>query len=118
MDPGPPGRTHLRRNPHPQPKKLRQLDSHIVDRTRCPGTGGELPTSQELCVASLPGNPWPQTSRAGDSGGPLLAKHKGKWTVLGAVSRGANMNEHNTVYTSTHAHLKWITDTMRGTATP
>ncbi|MGW4201682.1 S1 family peptidase [Streptomyces sp. NPDC004726] len=104
----------------PFPKKLRQLDTNIVDRTRCPGPGGDLdlPTPQELCVASLPGKPWPQTARGGDSGGPILAKHKGKWTVLGALSRGVHMTEHNNIYTSTHAHRKWITDTMRGTATP
>ncbi|MGW6459753.1 S1 family peptidase [Streptomyces sp. NPDC055078] len=110
------GDHHLPQNPDdpspPQPKQLRQLDSRLIDRTRCSDPGGTHPTPQELCVASLPGDPWPQTSRTGDSGGPLLAKHNGSWTVLGAVSRG-DATAQNTIYASTYAHRKWITDTVR-----
>ncbi|WP_413105372.1 S1 family peptidase [Streptomyces sp. Inha503] len=95
---------------NPQPRMLRQLDTRLIERRHCPEIGGELPpnSSSQLCVSSLPGAPWPQTSRAGDSGGPVLARTGGTWTVQGAASRGSASEQQHGIYTSVHAYAAWI----------
>ncbi|WHT23219.1 trypsin-like serine protease [Crossiella sp. CA-258035] len=98
----------------PPPVKLRQLDSWVFEPDRCLGMSGEPMEPGELCMAALPGpGKWPQTSRAGDSGGPLPRRANGAWTVHGVDSRGAR-DQHG-IYGSAHASLQWIKDTIRTT---
>ncbi|MFC8002524.1 S1 family peptidase [Streptomyces olivaceus] len=95
----------------PLPTKLRELNTHVIDPDRCPGMSGEPIEPHELCVEALPGEgKWPQTTRSGDSGGPLLARQGGSWTVLGVVSRGS-LDQH-AVYGSTYAALGWIKEAV------
>ncbi|AKG42071.1 S1 family peptidase [Streptomyces xiamenensis] len=98
----------------PRPVKLRQLDSRLIAPERCTGISGEPILPGELCVRALPGegSTWPQTARAGDSGGPLLTRTHGTWTVVGVVSRGS-LDQHG-VYGSSHAEREWIRDTVTG----
>ncbi|MEU9609312.1 serine protease [Streptomyces sp. NPDC048057] len=92
----------------PFPTMLRQLDTHITDPERCKGFSGEPMAPNELCAAALPGKgKWPQTTRAGDSGGPLLTEKDGTWTVHGVVSRGT-APEQNAIFGSVHDARKWI----------
>ncbi|WP_051790940.1 S1 family peptidase [Amycolatopsis jejuensis] len=111
------GHHHIPENPGdpwPGPEiMLRQLDSHTIDRETCHGMSDELPRPGEICMAPLPpqpGSKWPQTIRAGDSGGPLLTEANGTWTVHSAVSRG--FKEQNTVHASVYRDLQWIKDTI------
>ncbi|MCK1797701.1 serine protease [Streptomyces sp. XM4193] len=95
----------------PLPIKLRQLDTHVIEDDRCPGMSGEPILSRELCVEALPGEgKWPQTTRSGDSGGPLLVKAGDSWTVVGVVSRGSR--EQHAIFGSTHGELEWIEETV------
>ncbi|SMD27406.1 S1 family peptidase [Kibdelosporangium aridum] len=108
------GRHELPENPDdpwpPLPIMLRQLDTEITVPEHCLGVSGEPMARYELCMAALPppaGSKWPQTARAGDSGGPLLTHGDGTWTVHGAVSRGTR--EQNTIFGSVYDARFWIT---------
>ncbi|WP_033287936.1 S1 family peptidase [Amycolatopsis jejuensis] len=95
------------------PNMLRQLDTHTTGADHCTEMNGKPMAANELCMAALPpanGSKWPQTSRAGDSGGPLLTKTYGRWTVHGAVSHGST--EQNGIFASVHAARKWIIATI------
>ncbi|GAA0636460.1 serine protease [Kutzneria viridogrisea] len=95
-----------------RPIMLRQLDSSLIKPEHCLGASGEPMAPNELCMASLPGKgKWRQTSRSGDSGGPLLTKKNGAWTVHGVDSRG--VRDQNGVYASVHSGLTWIRGTLR-----
>ncbi|MGW6696187.1 S1 family peptidase, partial [Rhodococcus sp. NPDC054953] len=98
----------------PNPVMLRQLDTRLIAPERCTGMSGEPILPGELCVEALPGegSKWPQTARAGDSGGPLLTRTRATWTVVGVVSRGS-LDQHG-VYGSSHAEREWIRDTIAG----
>lgn len=96
----------------PFPTLLRQLDTHITTPERCKGFSGEPMAPNELCAAAVPGKgKWPQTTRAGDSGGPLLTEDDGTWTVHGVVSRGTSPQQ-NSIFGSTHDARRWIARVM------
>ncbi|MBK1788787.1 S1 family peptidase [Prauserella cavernicola] len=97
----------------PLPERLRQLDTSILDPDRCPGLSGEPMADNELCMSSLPGEgKWPQTTRTGDSGGPLLTQVDGEWTVHGTCSRG--VPDQHGIFGSVHDSREWILSMIGG----
>jgi secreted trypsin-like serine protease len=89
-----------------QPKILRQLDTHIVDNSRCTAT---FDGSVELCTDNPGGTSGPCY---GDSGGPELSKVDGEWKLLGVTSRPGNSSStcanSPSIYTSAVAYSTWI----------
>jgi secreted trypsin-like serine protease len=88
---------------------LQQLDTQIVDGSRCTAAfDGAL----ELCTES----PHNAGSCYGDSGGPQIAKVDEKWVLLGVTSRPGNGDvtcaTAPSIYTSVPAYTSWITSTI------
>ena len=90
-----------------QTKILQQLDTHVVDGSRCTAT---FNGSVELCTDNPGGK---SGSCYGDSGGPELSKVAGEWRLVGVTSRPGNSSStcatSPSIYTSAVAYSSWIT---------
>lgn len=88
------------------PVLLQQLDSQIVDATRCTAA---FDSTAELCTDSPNGK---AGSCYGDSGGPQLVKLDEKWQLLGVTSRpgiaDVTCATGPSIYTSAVAYAEWI----------
>lgn len=89
------------------PADLQQLDTSIVDATRC----ASIDAATELCTDS-PGGA--SGACYGDSGGPELVRAGERWLLLGLTSRAGGTDPACTsspsVYTSVVAHAQWIAE--------
>lgn len=91
---------------------LQELDSTLLENPRCVAGDEWDITVGDICVDIPGGNTGPCY---GDSGGPVLAKdHRGRWEILGVVSRGPGTGCLNgpEVYTSTYYYEDWIWQTL------
>lgn len=103
--------------------KLRRGNVTIATEKQCIATtsGGQYYDKDLVICAgkqirrlqSGPGAKWVETG-CGDSGGPLLVKSDGKWTVVGIVSYG----DGNTwdVYMRPYGNLDWINQMIHGSS--
>ncbi|XP_052901883.1 transmembrane protease serine 9-like [Anopheles moucheti] len=90
-------------------KKLK-VELKVRDLTNClqaySGNGIYLKPSQ-MCAGGVRG----KDTCTGDSGGPLMAKVKGAWYLIGVVSFGANKcgtAGYPGIYTNVAMHMDWI----------
>ncbi|MGW5702772.1 S1 family peptidase [Amycolatopsis japonica] len=90
------------------PAKLQQLDTKIVEGTRCTA---KFDGAVELCTDNPGGN---TGSCYGDSGGPEIAKVDEKWVLLGTISRPGNADPvcatSPSIATSVVAYAQWIAE--------
>ncbi|WP_410660838.1 S1 family peptidase [Amycolatopsis sp. lyj-112] len=90
------------------PAKLQQLDTQIVEGTRCTA---KFDGAVELCTDNPGGK---SGSCYGDSGGPEIAKAADKWTLLGTISRPGNADPvcatSPSIATSVVAYAQWIAE--------
>jgi secreted trypsin-like serine protease len=86
------------------PRKLRQVDTTILSDDKCTGIKNET----ELCVGEVDGA---RGACYNDSGGPALIEKAGRWTLVGATSRGTQEScaSGPTIYTDVTALRTWIT---------
>ncbi|HWD01244.1 MAG TPA: serine protease [Amycolatopsis sp.] len=87
-------------------KTLQQLDTHLVDGSRCPS---DFDGTTELCTDNPGGT---AGSCYADSGSPELAREGDHWTLLGVTSRPGNASPTcataPSIYTSTVAYAPWL----------
>lgn len=102
-------------DPWPEPPTmLRQLDQKVVDPLLCdaPEPIGYIQPG-DVCVGTTPKG---ETTRAGDSGGPLLVPAPDGYTVAGVVSFAGWLftpgRDVHAIFTSTNRFQDWITDTI------
>ncbi|XP_053667533.1 CLIP domain-containing serine protease B4-like [Anopheles marshallii] len=95
-------------------KKLK-VELNVRDLTNClqaySGNGIYLKPSQ-MCAGGVRG----KDTCTGDSGGPLMAKVKGAWYLIGIVSYGANKcgtPGYPGIYTNVAMHMDWIESNMQ-----
>lgn len=85
--------------------KLQQLDTRLVEASRCLGIDGVL----ELCTDS-PGGV--AGACHGDSGGPQIVKDGTGWRLVGVTSRAGDESQScgtgPSIYTSASAYVDWI----------
>lgn len=99
-------------DPASLPTYLQELDSTRLANSRCVAGDEWDITVGDICVDIPGGNTGPCY---GDSGSPVLAKDgRGRWEILGVVSRGPGTGCLNgpEVYTSTHFYEDWIWATL------
>ncbi|HEY8373962.1 MAG TPA: serine protease [Pseudonocardiaceae bacterium] len=87
------------------PTLLRELDAPILADSRCAGITGRT----EICTD----NPGPGVGVCyGDSGGPQVKQVRGRWELVGAVSRSGNRSPlcgtGPSIHTDVPAHATWI----------
>ncbi len=90
------------------PANLQQLDTHIVEGTKC--TSGFDGTA-ELCTD----NPGGKSGACfGDSGGPEIVRDGDHWLLVGVTSRPGNNDPQcataPSIYTSVVAYAPWIAE--------
>jgi secreted trypsin-like serine protease len=87
------------------PAILQQLDTKLLDATKCLGIDGLL----ELCTDSPDGK---AGACYGDSGGPEIVQVEGGWQLVGLTSRSGNDSSDcgtgPSIYTNTTAFPDWI----------
>ncbi|GAA5155960.1 MULTISPECIES: S1 family peptidase [Amycolatopsis] len=88
------------------PNVLQQLDTQLVDATKCTAP---INASVELCTDNPGGN---AGACYGDSGGPEVSQVDGHWVLLGVTSRPGNNSSTcataPSIYTSAVAYAGWI----------
>nr|WP_106178216.1 serine protease [Prauserella shujinwangii] len=93
------------------PVTLQQLDTSIVDGSRCESA---FDHAAELCTDNPGGD---SGACYGDSGGPEIARVDGTWRLLGVSSRPGNDDAKcataPSIYTSAVAYGTWITSHTR-----
>jgi secreted trypsin-like serine protease len=87
------------------PHSLQQLDTQIVDPSRC----AHIDSRHELCTDNPHGN---AGACYGDSGGPQIRLVQGAWQLVGATSRSGNDDQvcatAPAIYTDVTAYADWI----------
>jgi secreted trypsin-like serine protease len=99
----------------PVPTGLRELDSTLLPAGRCAAAGI---TAGEICIANPHGT---DGVCYGDSGGPALQQHTGRWQLVGGASRfpGHTCGATPTVFTDLTHYRGWIYQVARtGTVPP
>ncbi len=98
------------------PAVLQQLDTQIVEGTRCTA---KFDGTVELCTDNPGGK---SGSCYGDSGGPEIAEVAEKWVLLGTISRPGNADPvcatAPSIATSVVAYGPWITEKITPPAQP
>lgn len=93
------------------PVVLQQLDTSIVEPSRCVA---DFDDAHELCTDNPGGT---AGSCYGDSGGPELVRADDRWQVLGVTSRPGDSGDvcakSPSIYTSAVAYSGWLNDTMK-----
>ncbi|HEX5741897.1 MAG TPA: serine protease [Pilimelia sp.] len=90
---------------------LKELDTSIVDPSRCSYSGGNPDREREICTDNPGGN---QGACFGDSGGPQIKQVNGRWELIGVTSRGERICARNpSVYVSVSAHLDWVKQNVK-----
>lgn len=102
-------------NPQQQPDTLQSADIRIISNKVCnePSRYAGIILPSMVCAGQLTGSP--TGSAAGDSGGPLMVEHEGKWVQVGLVSFGQNYystTTHPGVYTRISSYRHWIDSTI------
>ncbi|RZQ64391.1 S1 family peptidase [Amycolatopsis suaedae] len=89
------------------PQILQQLDTQVVEASKCTGIDGKL----ELCTDNPGGD---AGACYGDSGGPQIVQAGGKWELIGVTSRSGNNDPTcatgPSIYTSVPAYSSWIAE--------
>ncbi|MGW4519911.1 S1 family peptidase [Amycolatopsis sp. NPDC004378] len=90
------------------PTTLQQLDTHIVEGTKCTST---FDGTAELCTDNPGGN---AGACFGDSGGPEVVRDGDHWLLVGVTSRPGNNDPQcataPSIYTSVVAYAPWIAE--------
>lgn len=90
------------------PTTLQQLDTHIVEGSKCTST---FDGTAELCTD----NPGGKAGACfGDSGGPQIVRDGDQWRLVGVTSRPGNNDPEcataPSIYTSVVAYAPWIAE--------
>lgn len=90
------------------PTTLQQLDTHIVEGTKCTST---FDGTAELCTDNPDGK---AGACFGDSGGPEVVRDGDHWLLVGVTSRPGNNDpvcaSAPSIYTSVVAYAPWIAE--------
>ena len=90
------------------PSTLQQLDTHIVEGTKCASV---FDGTAELCTDNPGGK---AGSCYGDSGGPEIVRDGDQWLLVGVTSRAGNNDPAcataPSIYTSVVAYTPWIAE--------
>ena len=87
---------------------LHEANVPVVDFNDCKQSyGDDLETQHVICAGYKEGR---IDSCAGDSGGPLLIEHEGRWYVHGVTSFGDECGKEGKygIYSKTSAYINWI----------
>jgi secreted trypsin-like serine protease len=92
------------------PAMLQQLDTHLVEPTKCTAA---IDANIELCTDNPDGK---SGACYGDSGGPEVTRVDGRWLLLGVTSRPGNNSATcataPSIYTSAVAYAGWISQQL------
>ncbi|PRY19706.1 S1 family peptidase [Pseudosporangium ferrugineum] len=98
------------------PITLQELDTWLLPAERCEYPGLTI-SEGEICVANVNGT---DGICSGDSGGPAMQKIRGRWQLVGGVSRATNgCGTGPAIFTDATYYRGWMYEVMRtGTVPP